>query len=46
MEDHALQLVTKVRSNMKASLIDELDQFFLRKRAIIETIYDQLKNIS
>lgn len=46
MEAHALQLVTKVRSNMKAVLIGELDKFFLRKRAIIETIYDQLKNIS
>jgi hypothetical protein len=46
MEDHAIQLVTKVRSNMKAQVLDELDKFFLRKRAIIESIYDQLKNIS
>lgn len=46
MEDHAVQLVTKVRSNMKAQVLDELDRFFLRKRAIIESIYDQLKNIS
>ena len=46
MEDHALELVTKVRSNMKAKVMDELDKFFLRKRAIIETINDQLKNIS
>jgi hypothetical protein len=46
MEDHAVELVTKVRANMKAKVLDEMDQFFLRKRAIVETIYDQLKNIS
>jgi len=46
MEDHALELVTNVRRNMKAKLMDELDKFFLRKRAIIESINDQLKNIS
>ena len=46
MEDQALQLVTKVRANMKAQVLDAIDKFFLRKRAIIETIYDQLKNIS
>ena len=27
-------------------LESEMDQFFLRKPAIVETIYDQLKNIS
>ncbi|MEZ4667696.1 MAG: IS982 family transposase [Anaerolineae bacterium] len=46
MENHAVELVTKVRANMKAKVLDEMDQFFLRKRAIVETIYDQLKNIS
>jgi transposase len=46
MEDYAVELVTKVRANMKAQVLDELDQFFLRKRAIVESIYDQLKNIS
>jgi hypothetical protein len=46
MEDHAVELVTKVRANMKAKVLDEMDQFFLRKRAIVETIYEQLKNIS
>ena len=46
IEDYALELVTKVRSNMKPQAHHEIDQFFLRKRAIIETIYDQLKNIS
>ena len=31
---------------MKAKVLDEMDQFFLGKRAIAETIYDPLKNIS
>ncbi len=46
MEDHALELITKVRSNMKPRLLNEFEQFLLRKRSIVETIYDQLKNIS
>jgi hypothetical protein len=45
-EDHTVQLITKLRSNMKNQLMDELDKYFLRKRAIVESIYDQLKNIS
>lgn len=46
LEDHDLQLVTNMRSNMKNRLMEEMDKFFLRKRAILESIYDQLKNIS
>jgi len=46
MEDYAVELVTKVRANMKAKVKDEFDKFLLRKRAIVESIYDQLKNIS
>lgn len=46
MEDYTVELITKVRSNMKAVLQDEFDRFLLRKRAIVESIYDQLKNIS
>ena len=41
-----LQLITKLRNNMKNKLMDIYDKFLLRKRAIIETINDQLKNIS
>lgn len=41
-----LQLITKVRNNMKNKLMDLCDKLLLRKRAIIETINDQLKNIS
>jgi hypothetical protein len=41
-----VQLITGVRSNMKNSLMPLIDKLLLRKRAIIETIIDQLKNIS
>ena len=35
-----------IKSNMKNCLMPLLDKLLLRKRAIIETIIDQLKNIS
>lgn len=41
-----LQLFTSVRANMKQKLITLKDKILLRKRSIIETINDQLKNIS
>jgi hypothetical protein len=44
--EHGLELVTHVRRNMTPRLLSELDRLFLRKRAIMETIADQLKNIS
>jgi hypothetical protein len=44
--DQRLQLITKLRKNMHNKLVPLLDQILLRKRAIIETITDQLKNIS
>jgi hypothetical protein len=41
-----LQLITKLRDNMKNQLMLLSDRLLLRRRAIIETIIDQLKNIS
>lgn len=41
-----LELFTTLRSNMKPKLMKLTDRIFLRKRAIIETVNDQLKNIS
>lgn len=41
-----LHLITKLKANMKNRLIPLADKLLLRKRAIIETITDQLKNIS
>ncbi len=43
---HGLQLVTSVRKNMQNRLMPIADKLILRKRSIIETINDQLKNIS
>lgn len=44
--DHNLQLITKVKKNMKNKLMPFFDRLLLRKRAIIESVIDQLKNIS
>ena len=41
-----IQLITKLKSNMKNRLMPLSDKLLLRKRAIVETIIDQLKNIS
>jgi hypothetical protein len=43
---HGLQLITKLRKKMHNRLLEWSDKLLLRKRAIIETITDQLKNIS
>jgi len=45
-ETFGLQLITKLRANMKNRLVPLADKLLLRKRAIIETVLDQLKNIS
>ena len=44
--EHDLHLITKLRRNMQNKLMPLLDKLLLRKRAILETIVDQLKNIS
>lgn len=41
-----LKLFTTLRSNMKNKFLSFVDKILLRKRSIIETINDQLKNIS
>lgn len=40
-----IHLVTKIKSNMKNSLMNLYDKICLRKRAVIETVNDELKNI-
>ncbi len=40
-----LHLITKIKKNMKNKLMQISDKLLLRKRAIIESINDQLKNI-
>lgn len=44
--ERGLQLVTRIKKNMKNKLMPLLDKLLLRKRAIIESVNDQLKNIS
>lgn len=41
-----LQLVTPFKKNMKNRLVPLMDKILLRKRALIETVNDQLKNIA
>ena len=43
--DRGLQLITKLRKNMHNKLRPLADKLLLRKRALIETINDQLKNL-
>lgn len=41
-----LQLITGIRAKMKQKLMPLVDKILLRKRSVIETVNDQLKNIS
>ena len=46
LAEHNVQLITRLKSNMRNQLMPLADKLLLRKRVIIETIIDQLKNIS
>jgi hypothetical protein len=46
LETFNLQLITRLKKNMKNRLMPLVDKLLLRKRAIIESVIDQLKNIS
>ena len=41
-----IQLITKLKNNMKGAMMSVLDKLLLRKRSIIETVNDELKNIA
>ncbi len=43
---NGIQLVTRVRNNMRNMLMRAEDKILLRKRAVIETVNDELKNIA
>lgn len=43
--EKGLQLITRVKKNMKNKFICAFDKVLLRKRAIVETVNDQLKNV-
>ena len=40
-----VHLVTKIRKNMKNSLMNLYDKIMLRKRSVVETVNDELKNV-
>ena len=40
-----IHLITKLKKNMKNKLMDMTDKILLRKRAVIESVNDFLKNI-
>jgi len=42
---NGIQLITKLKKNMKGALLSYTDAILLRKRSVIETINDELKNI-
>ncbi|EIX6432133.1 IS982 family transposase [Salmonella enterica] len=46
LASEGVNLITGVRKNMKAKALSAFDKLMLSKRFIIETINDQLKNIS
>ncbi len=43
---NGIQLITKVKNKMKNSLMSITDKILLRKRALIETVNDELENIA
>ncbi len=46
MDSVGVRVVTKLKRNMKQRLMSLGDRLLLRKRAVVETVIDQLKNIS
>jgi len=46
LREQGVELITSIRRNMKPQLLALQDKLWLRCRSIIETINDQLKNIS
>jgi hypothetical protein len=42
---NGLHLVTNIRNNMKNTLMEMKDKILLRKRSVIETVNDELKNM-
>jgi hypothetical protein len=45
-ERYGIELITKLRRNMKNRLMSLNDKLWLRKRGLIETVNDQLKNMA
>jgi len=46
LKEKGLTLMTRVRRNMKSVNHSEFDEGLLKKRALIETVFEQIKNLS
>jgi len=46
LKQRGVEFLTKLKKNMKPVEISLADKILLRKRSIIETVFDQMKNIS
>ena len=44
-QQQGVELITKLRKKMQPKLLSLMDKILLRKRALIETVNDQLKNV-
>lgn len=44
LKDKGLELITRVKSNMKEKIISPIKNYYLNKRNMIETVIDQLKH--
>lgn len=45
LKEKSIELITKVRKNMKTVIYSAFDQAVLQHRSLIETVFDQLKNL-
>ncbi|TGV01815.1 hypothetical protein EM932_14165 [Flavivirga rizhaonensis] len=45
MFQDGIQLIIKVRKNMKTQNLSDVDAFLLRKRALVKSVNDELKNM-
>jgi transposase len=45
LEAKGISLLSRVRKNMKKVMLDPFDEALLRRRAVVETVFDELKNL-
>lgn len=45
LRERRIDLVTKVRKNMKPVPLSDFDRAMLRQRSLVETVFDELKNL-
>ncbi len=45
LKNQSMDIFTKVKKNMKKRILEPIQQFYLNKRGLIETVNGQLKNI-